>query len=113
MSKTPSENAIRAARQAVIIGDGNVGASFDFKDRVLRAAEAIEREMAPEYTNEKPTTPGWYWWRKKGGKAEKPVELRKNDAGQLVFNFSSYEVFEYEAISGQFAGPIPEPKEQC
>lgn len=65
----------------------------------------------PELTwsPEKPTVPGWYWW--KGAVSGKVACLPVVEQDGLLLaglhNFHNVEV-----MGGEWAGPIPEPVEQ-
>jgi hypothetical protein len=59
------------------------------------------------WTTEKPTAPGWYWWRFRGHS----TIIHLNDS--LLWQLPSETGFvQYlRELSGQFAGPIQKPKE--
>jgi hypothetical protein len=61
----------------------------------------------------KPTQPGLYWW-KVGEGDEEVVAVRKID-GQLYVSFCGVDGPDWglldESYDGQWAGPIPKPKE--
>lgn len=63
------------------------------------------------YTNEKPTTPGWYWYRESPKHDASIIEIYDFMAG-LEYQRDGYAVGVYQS-HGQFAGPIPEPEEYC
>lgn len=57
------------------------------------------------WTNEKPTAPGWYWNRSKLHTADEWfVQIVKRE-------HSSHGAHNTDFMDGQFAGPIPEPVE--
>lgn len=68
------------------------------------------------WTTDKPTTPGWYWWRHRHGwKADASWTVPKivkvvNKAGLLM-------VCAWcqlgNMLDGEWAGPIPEPEERA
>ncbi len=65
------------------------------------------------WTNEKPTTPGWYWWRLLYSQ-DIIVELRLGGG----VNAKQLWVLDYldiarplKDVGGQWAGPIEEPQE--
>lgn len=61
-----------------------------------RAAwNALPRAL--EWTNEPPKVPGWYWWR--------------NNRGSQTMICVGIDPRQYEPLAGQWAGPIPEPRE--
>mgnify|MGYP001619479552 CR=1 FL=1 len=82
------------------------------KIEVLLAAARAARERAV-WTDEKPTVPGWYWWRRKSTSQRKKIihVLAKGRKPYLFYvyglRYSSYRVF-----TGQWAGPIPAPEEE-
>lgn len=66
---------------------------------------------ALKYTDEKPTEPGWYWF-KMSAAAEKGWihQVRRDTEGRLFINAFN-EVVYTDYLPGLFAGPIPEPEE--
>ena len=56
------------------------------------------------WSDAKPTVPGWYWWKNEDDNFY--IVWYSDD----VFNVSG-RVHGAKNISGQFAGPIPEPEE--
>lgn len=62
------------------------------------------------WTNERPTAAGWYWWRALEHEDAKPCRLL--DGGDLLY-FNAKETWcrcPIRHLAGQFAGPIPEPR---
>lgn len=53
---------------------------------------------ALEWTDEPPKVPGWYWYRHKPSRTIAMINV-------------DVEPIEYESLPGQWAGPIPEPRE--
>ena len=77
-------------------------------DLITDTLETFARSLVGTWTEEKPTTPGWYFWRPQDGYKEGVREVIRTPMGictQLV------DFFDYE-LRGQWAGPICEPKEQ-
>lgn len=78
-----------------------------------------EGETPVNYTHEKPTVPGWYWWRANDSAPAVVIELRNppqdDPDGTLYAHFrTSYnKTFDgpCAVLSGEFAGPIPGPGE--
>lgn len=64
-----------------------------------------------EWTTDKPSKPGWYWWRTEGS-----VEITRvyimvwNEADQEVRPWCSWGWI--AQLEGEWAGPIPEPTER-
>lgn len=53
---------------------------------------------ALEWTDIRPKVPGWYWYRHKPSRTIAMINV-------------DVEPIEYESLPGQWAGPIPEPRE--
>lgn len=53
---------------------------------------------ALEWTDEPPKVPGWYWYRHKPSRTIAMINIDVDPT-------------EYESLPGQWAGPIPEPRE--
>ena len=65
------------------------------------------------YTTEKPKTPGWYWYRI-GPELVNVVQLAiKPNCGLYVSTGYGDWGISVGEMYGQFAGPIPEPREPC
>ncbi len=62
----------------------------------VRQWNALPRSLA--WTNEPPKVPGWYWY-------------RHNPSRTIAMINVDVEPIEYESLPGQWAGPIPEPRE--
>jgi hypothetical protein len=64
------------------------------------------------WTTEKPTVPGWYWWRRPYGKREIQTIIRVKEykfQPGIVFIYSGRRI---EDCRGEWAGPL-EPPEEC
>jgi hypothetical protein len=59
-----------------------------------------------KWTSEKPTAPGWYWWREVEA-SDRFTAVIHWDASDSVFIDGCR--YSKETFNGQFAGPIPEP----
>lgn len=84
-------------------------AHADFTIRLLDALEEADRERLT-WTNEPPKVPGWYWFK---GEYGIRIAWIKHDSRKMnelyaviggVGNWMS-------TLHGQWAGPIPEPRE--
>lgn len=66
------------------------------------------------WTTEKPTKPGWYWWRDPYKNNRAPEVCRVMDRkGQLIAYFNDDSIYLTEFTQPcEWAGPIPEPEEQ-
>lgn len=62
----------------------------------IRQWNSIPRAL--EWTDEPPKVPGWYWYRHKPSRTIAMINV-------------DVEPIEYESLPGQWAGPIPEPRE--
>ena len=62
----------------------------------IRQWNSIPRAL--ECTDEPPKVPGWYWYRHKPSRTIAMINV-------------DVEPIEYESLPGQWAGPIPEPRE--
>lgn len=62
----------------------------------VAAWNALPRAL--EWTDEPPKGPGWYWYRHKPSRTIAMINV-------------DVEPIEYESLPGQWAGPIPEPRE--
>ena len=78
--------------------------------------EAFARSLVGTWTTEKPTKPGWYWYRDKDIPTQ-PVYVY-NAVGGLFVELWNGEIRSFESrsgrwksMSGQWAGPIREPEE--
>lgn len=65
-------------------------------EAAIAAWNALPRSLA--WTNEPPKVPGWYWY-------------RHNPSRTIAMINVDVEPIEYESLPGQWAGPIPEPRE--
>lgn len=64
------------------------------------------------WTTEKPTKPGWYWWRREKGFIPSFLHVTTDHLkGTGFFIVGAYTV-RFQNIGGEWAGPIPEPEEQ-
>lgn len=66
------------------------------REECIKRWNAIPRAL--EWTNELPKVPGWYWYRHKPSLTIAMINV-------------DVEPIEYELLPGQWAGPIPEPRE--
>lgn len=74
--------------------------------------EVFARALAVgTWTTEKPTTPGWYWWSRKGRPLVCSVYRDEYDK-MLYVMFPEDSVRRVADQDGQWAGPIAEPEEQ-
>lgn len=66
-----------------------------------------------QWTTDKPTTPGWYWWRKRKGFIPAFLDVTSDHIkGTGFFIVGAYTV-RLAAIEGEWSsGPIPEPTER-
>lgn len=67
-----------------------------------------ERRPGLEWTTEPPTVPGWYWWRWHKGAEAIPLEVREG----LIVEYPRRTLRAVADIGGQWAGPIPMPKDE-
>lgn len=72
------------------------GKRFVFPDECCDWWNAFPRTL--EWTDEPPKVPGWYWYRHKPSRTIAMINV-------------DVEPIEYESLPGQWAGPIPEPRE--
>lgn len=72
------------------------GKWFVFPDECYDWWNALPRAL--EWTDEPPKVPGWYWYRHKPSRTIAMINV-------------DVEPIEYESLPGQWAGPIPEPRE--
>lgn len=70
-----------------------------------------------KWTTEKPTKPGWYWWRRYPKKKAYKVEvkrgrgvLRGNQWLEVYWEGERVARFD-EPVRGEWAGPLDEPEE--
>ncbi len=65
-----------------------------------------------KWSSNKPTKPGWYWWRAPG---KNPRVLRvwayEGSKPTCQDGFGGDEDFIENMVPGEWAGPIPEPEE--
>lgn len=64
------------------------------------------------WTTNKPTTPGWYWWRRNKDKNLTCHEIgyRHEHDGLWILSLPD-EYVRIDEYGGEWAGPIPEPEE--
>lgn len=67
-----------------------------------------ERRPGLAWTTEPPTVPGWYWWRWHKGAEAIPLEVREG----LIVEYPRRTLRAVADIGGQWAGPIPMPKDE-
>lgn len=75
----------------------------------VHLASDVDAQLQPvRWTKEKPTEPGWYWWRGPvwGGTRTKMFEVSKDKAGLYVAAWGYVEF-----MAGEWSGPIPVPLE--
>lgn len=73
-----------------------VGPKKDTIEEARAAWNTLPRSLA--WTDEPPKVPGWYWYRHKPSRTIAMINV-------------DVEPIEYESLPGQWAGPIPEPRE--
>lgn len=73
-----------------------VGPKKDTIEEARAAWNTLPRSLA--WTDEPPKVPGWYWYRHKPSCTIAMINV-------------DVEPIEYESLPGQWAGPIPEPRE--
>lgn len=73
--------------------------------REKEAAHTMDRLV---WTRERPTEPGWYWWRTTSH--ERIVQVTQMPSGSFWF-FVPDVSLSVESSVGQWAGPIPHPEE--
>jgi hypothetical protein len=61
-----------------------------------------------QWTTEKPTTAGWYWFRGLAHEAD-PFIVQVDEAGQFQWPDGGFQ--EVTLAKGEWAGPIEEPNE--
>ena len=60
------------------------------------------------WTSEKPTAPGWYWWR---SPTDRVMICDVYEWDYMFFVTTIGEPLRVGGMAGQWAGPIPEPVE--
>lgn len=97
--------------------DGSLLYRVTYKERLKSYAEELEKRQAaqPVWSKEKPTVAGWYWWRSPqrgdevvyifmaGGKNRKKLYVSYLGLGEAPPLL--------EHVSGEWAGPLPLPRE--
>ena len=91
----------------------------DFSTRIAEIAEARKGKPTPLYpllvwTDAKPTVPGLYLWR-----FDQFAPMHKWELIVVIRNFTTGKIVQLQSdgtalngvLSGQFAGPIPQPEE--
>ena len=72
-------------------------------------SEHEEGPMSPHrWSNNKPTRPGWYWFRGLAHEAD-PFIVLVDEAGEFQWPDGGFQ--EVSLAHGEWAGPIDEPKE--
>lgn len=98
---------------APMLRDG-VGASTQVYqwtyDIIKDALLAVEQAHKRIWTSEKPTKPGWYWWRLHSKKSPLVVNVYTL-SNVWCCSFPDDEPCPLTAAKSEWAGPIPEPKE--
>ena len=77
----------------------------------IRQWNALPRDLT--WTDEPPKEVGNYWWRWDAGSKHwiYNVRLIPTIHGLITYDHSAYDAEHVEDIGGQWAGPIPEPRE--
>lgn len=86
------------------------------KDKAIAAWNALPRRL--KWTQEKPTGPGWYWWRFEKNivphmvyvvheSTMRPVQTDR----MLILYPNSKKELDVETRGGEWAGPIQEPED--
>ena len=77
----------------------------------VAAWNAMPRDLT--WTDEPPKEVGNYWWRWDAGSKHwiYNVRLIPTIHGLITYDHSAYDAEHVEDIGGQWAGPIPEPRE--
>jgi len=80
--------------------------NLELIEDALRAAKA----SGLTWTTEKPTQPGWYWWRKS---RRHEIEIAKLwDVDNIYGQFhQDPHVFRVDEVGGEWAGPLAPPEE--
>jgi hypothetical protein len=65
------------------------------------------------WTKDKPTVPGWYWWRRNGDAQilEVSVGGGRNDRCRLWVRRGDEAAIRVDDLNGDWAGPLDPPKE--
>jgi hypothetical protein len=67
--------------------------------------------LLPKWTTEKPTVPGWYWWRA-NGKDDSIVRLIETQEGGLIVQFETgHCAYVRNVPDGEWAGPLTPPSD--
>ena len=82
------------------------GDEWNILEQLLTAALAA-RERAVTWTSEKPTVPGWYFWKQQPRGHETVVRVFDT----YVYWGGGLRTEDISNVSGQWAGPIPAPEE--
>ena len=69
---------------------------YSSREKAAASWNALPRALT--WTTEPPKVPGWYWYRHKPSRTIAMINV-------------DVEPIEYESLPGQWAGPIPEPRE--
>ncbi len=88
-----------------------LGPRKDTVEEARAAWNALPRAL--EWTEEPPKEVGKYWWRWDAGSKYwiYNVKLIPTVHGLITYDHSAYNAEHVEDIPGQWAGPIPEPRE--
>lgn len=107
------EKRLKAAVDAAL-GNQRTEATVDVGDvlEILHTVHAYRmyeqrRVDALVWTDEKPTVPGWYWWRTDS--LPPHIIAIGREGTQWVVSFTAATGYSDRIPFGQFAGPIPEP----
>lgn len=111
---TEHEIRIKAAIDRALEAE-NTDATCDVND-LLDLLDAVHayRQQNPRqvsslaWSSQKPTVPGWYWYRQAKGFTARCVEVYR-DGGFVFFQLYGDKPQLAGASDGEFAGPIPAP----
>jgi hypothetical protein len=71
-----------------------------------------EGAMTLTWTREKPTVPGWYWWRGNKQDFAQTTYVQFSEAGNGCVSFTEGQRYKpLREVCGEWAGPLAEPKE--
>lgn len=82
-------------------------------DRLINENSRLKHQKIGTWSTEKPTRPGWYWWRQPYCQ-DVIVEITLGGAknGKRLYVVTDGDTGELASFSGEWAGPIPEPEER-
>ncbi len=73
-------------------------------------ADGLVRPL--RWSAEKPTVPGWYWWRNKTPNGGYITDMLEVGEQLTVYNDQTHKSHSVDEFQGEWAGPIPEPGEE-